>query len=71
MKSTFLLEFGRKVKLLRKKQKLTQEELAVLTGLHRTHISMIERAEGNLTLKNIQKIAQALEVSPDVLFSRE
>ena len=42
--------------------KISQEELAHKANLHRTYIGMIERAEKNITLLNINKIASALEV---------
>lgn len=48
----------------RKAQQLSQEQLAELAGVHRTYIGMIERAEKNITLCNIEKIANALKVSP-------
>jgi transcriptional regulator with XRE-family HTH domain len=47
---------------LRKSKKLSQEELAHKADVHRTYIGMIERAEKNITLINIEKIAKALEV---------
>ena len=40
-------------------QKIFQEDLADKADLHRTYIGMIERAEKNITLINIQKIAIA------------
>ncbi|MEN3334550.1 MAG: hypothetical protein V7641_3915 [Blastocatellia bacterium] len=49
------------------KQGLSQEQLAEKAGLHRTYIGMIERAEKNLTLINIGKIAKALRVNIDEL----
>ena len=42
--------------------RLSQEELAERAGVHRTYIGMIERAEKNITLENIEKIAKALEI---------
>lgn len=54
--------FGEKVRYYRKKRGLSQEQLAFKAGVHRTYIGMIERAEKNITLINIQKIANALEV---------
>ena len=53
--------------LLRKSQNLSQEQLAYKSGLHRTHIGMIERAERNITLLNIEKLANGLGVEIDVL----
>ena len=46
----------------RKARQLSQEQLAELAGVHRTYIGMIERAEKNITLCNILKIAKALNV---------
>lgn len=61
-KSEILLKFGEKVRELRKEQGLSQEELAFKADLHRTYIGMIERAEKNITLINIEKIANALNI---------
>jgi transcriptional regulator with XRE-family HTH domain len=54
-----LIKFGKHVKSLRQENKLSQEELAYKAGLHRTYIGMIERGEKNITLINIEKIANA------------
>ena len=53
-----LVKFGEKVREERLKQGLSQEELASKAGVHRTYIGMIERAEKNITLENIEKIAK-------------
>lgn len=55
---------GKNIYELRISQQLTQEKLAELTGLHRTYIGGVERGERNVSLKNIVRIARALEVSP-------
>lgn len=57
-----LVTFGNNVKRIRKELNLSQEELAERANLHRTYIGMIERAEKNITLINIGKIAKALGV---------
>ena len=54
--------FGCNVQRIRKEQNISQEKLAELADLHRTYIGMIERAEKNITLRNIEKIAKALKV---------
>ena len=46
---------------------LSQEGLASRAGVHRTYIGMIERAEKNITLENIEKIAKALSLTPKQL----
>lgn len=61
--SEILKKFGNRVRELRKERNISQEELADKADLHRTYIGMIERAEKNITLMNIEKIANALEVS--------
>ena len=62
MKNLILKQFGERVKQKRIEQGLTQEDLAVRCGLHRTYIGSIERYERNVSLVNVDKIAQALEV---------
>ena len=62
-KEPILLRFGKNVQEYRKAQQLSQEQLAELAGVHRTYIGMIERAEKNITLCNIEKIAKALNTS--------
>ena len=61
-KQNILIKFGERVREIRKEKGLSQEELAHKADLHRTYIGMIERAEKNITLINIEKIANALEV---------
>ncbi len=61
-KNKILIAFGERVRDLRKERGLSQEELSFKAELHRTYIGMIERAEKNITLLNISKIAKALGV---------
>lgn len=62
------IKFGEKVKEERLKLGLSQEALAEKAGVHRTYIGMIERAEKNITLENIEKIAKALGMKIEELF---
>lgn len=68
-KSAILVKFGDKVRKERTRRGLSQEQLAELAGVHRTYIGMIERAEKNITLENIEKVAKALELPPHTLLS--
>ena len=54
--------FGENVRKYRNKLEISQEELADRAGLHRTYIGMNKKKEKNITLINIEKIANALEV---------
>ena len=67
-KENILIQFGQKVQRLRNEKGLSQEQLAELAHVHRTYIGMIERAEKNITLLNIEKIAKALKVNIKDLF---
>ena len=69
MKRDILIKFGQRVRNERIKLGLSQEQLAVRAGVHRTYIGMIERAEKNITLENIEKIAKALGISLEKLMS--
>ena len=60
--------FGNNVRKFRTEQGISQEKLGEICGLHRTYISDIERFERNISLENIQKIADALGVETFRLF---
>lgn len=68
LKDKILINFGKRVRKLRKEKGLSQEQLAFKADLHRTYIGMIERAEKNITLVNIEKISKAFEVDIKELF---
>lgn len=59
-----LKTFGTNVRTVRESRGLSQEALADKADLHRTYISDIERFQRNISLDNIQKLANALEVKP-------
>lgn len=69
MKKEVLIKFGKKVRTIRIKLGLSQEKLASRAGVHRTYIGMIERAEKNITLENIQKVCRALNIKMGDFFS--
>ena len=60
---------GRRVRDLRGRLGLTQQELARRAGIHWTYLSGIERGERNPALINIGRVADALEISLAELFS--
>lgn len=63
--------FGNNVRQYRMKLGLSQEKFAEKCGLHRTYISDIECFRRSISLDNIQKIADALEVQTFQLFLDE
>lgn len=67
-KSNINYLFGQRVRQLRIERGLSQEDLGYETGLHRTFIGQIERAEKNITLRNIDRIARELGVDIQDLF---
>jgi transcriptional regulator with XRE-family HTH domain len=68
MKKEVLIKFGERVREERLKQNLSQEQLASKAGVHRTYIGMVERAEKNITLENIEKISKALKLNLGDIF---
>ena len=61
-------ELSKRLRELRKRAGLSQEELGFRAGLHRTYIGSIERAEQNVSVDNIHKLAKALKVPAEELF---
>ena len=62
-KQEILLQFGARVRELRSTKGLSQEAFASQCGLDRTYISGIERGVRNISLANINLIAEALGIS--------
>ena len=63
-----LVVFGDNVRRYRIERKLSQEAFAKKCGLHRTYISAVERHKRSISLNNIQKIADALNIDTYLLF---
>ena len=66
-----LKHFGEKVRELRVKRGLSQEQLAESSGLHRTYISSLELGKRNVSLINVFALAKALGITPDKLLKSE
>lgn len=59
------------IRYLRSEQKLSQEGLADLVGLHRTYVGSVERAERNVSLDNIERLAITLGIDIAKLLSEK
>lgn len=55
-------EVGQKVREIRQRRGLSQDDLAAMTGLEHSYISYIESGKRNPTLKTLHRIADALKV---------
>jgi transcriptional regulator with XRE-family HTH domain len=67
MKGNINEEVGFNIRRIREERGLSQEELGAVAGLHRAYIGQIERGEKNVGLKNLERIANALNVNIRVL----
>ena len=67
--ATLRQRLARNVRLLRVMRGWSQEALALAAGLDRTHVGAVERAERNLTLASMEKLAAALGVAVTELFN--
>lgn len=62
---------GQRIKELRTKQGLSQEEFAFKCGLDRTYITSLERGKRNISLENLEKIASAFNMTLSEFFNFE
>ncbi len=60
--------FAKNLRYYRIRQRLSQEKLAEMCGLHRTYISDVERERRSISIGNVQKIADALGIESYKLF---
>ncbi len=63
--------FAKNLRLLRHKKNMSQEQLAEVADLHRTYVSSVERGERNISLDNIEKLANALDSDIRILLTPE
>ena len=62
------VELGKKIKQLRMKKGLSQEKFALEIGKNRTYFASVEAGKRNISICNIKKIADGLEISLSELF---
>jgi transcriptional regulator with XRE-family HTH domain len=65
-------QLARKLRILRVMREWSQEDLASASGLHRTHISLIERSACSITLDKLEQLANTFDISlPELLDATE
>lgn len=67
---TTLKIIGKKIAAERKKQGLTQEDLAGLCDMDRSYLSEIENGHKNLSVISLLKIAEALKIETNDILSK-
>lgn len=70
MQADILFLFGQAIRGLRQEKNISQEVFADICGLHRTYISDVELGKRNVSLENIEKMANALDITLPKLFER-
>ena len=70
MQTDVLFLFGQTIRSLRQEKNISQEEFADMCGLHRTYISDVELGKRNVSLENIERMANALDITLPKLFER-
>lgn len=61
-------KLGYKIRILRMEKGISQEKLAEISDLNRSFIGLLERGETNITVKNLESVANALGVDIKNLF---
>ena len=68
MDNEYLISFGQRIRELRQQTGLSQEKFALKIGMDRTYFSSVEAGKRNISLINIRKIADGLDISVHSLF---
>jgi transcriptional regulator with XRE-family HTH domain len=63
--------FAKRLRQIRQIRGLSQEQLADLVDLHRTYVGSVERGERNVSIDNMERFAQALEINLTELLIEE
>lgn len=68
MSDDILIKFGKAIRQTRSERQISQEEFADMCGMHRSYMSDVELGKRNVSLENIEKIANAFSMSVSQLF---
>ncbi|MFW6406726.1 helix-turn-helix domain-containing protein [Acinetobacter baumannii] len=70
MEENPLILFGLRLRELRKFKGISQERLALESGIGRSYLGEVERGKRNIALLNIYKLARALNIEPSQLLEK-
>lgn len=70
-RSEFLQAFGMRIKLLRTKLRMSQQDLGVAVGIHRTFIGQLERGQRGVNIDQLPHLAAGLRITLPELFDDE
>jgi len=68
---SFLVNIGKRIKALRVEKDISQERLASLSGIDRSYLGKVERAESNISILSLKKISEILDVSVSRFFEED
>ncbi|MBR1561002.1 MAG: helix-turn-helix transcriptional regulator [Clostridia bacterium] len=68
MGDDILAQLGDRIKTLRSEAGLSQEKFALKINMDRTYLASVEAGKRNISLRNIKKIADGLNISISELF---
>lgn len=68
MNQDLALSLGTKIREIRKAKGISQEQLALLTGIDRSYLGRIERGEVSVTVEKLYEIVKILETELKDLF---
>lgn len=69
MENDIYKQIGKRIRVIRKRLGITQEQLAFASGVHPSFISHIERGTKKVSLETLRKLADALDVKMDEIFT--
>ena len=58
-----LLRLGKRIRQLREARGLSQQQFAIVSGVHRTYIGHLERGKKNLSFTTLERVAVALGIT--------
>jgi transcriptional regulator with XRE-family HTH domain len=65
--SQYLIRLGDKIRVARKQRGYSQEEFAEIAGFSRSYYTEIETGKRNVSILNLVKVMQALDIDPETV----